>query len=75
MRKVRDQSGLDACARARNMQGAFALKTGAYPRGDLILIDDVITTGATLSEAARALTKQGFRPLASVTACVAQPLR
>ncbi len=75
VRKVRDQSGLHACARARNMQGAFALKTGAYPRGDLILIDDVVTTGATLCEAARALTNQGFRPLAAVTACVAQPLR
>ncbi|MSO42630.1 MAG: hypothetical protein CK518_03490 [Actinobacteria bacterium] len=75
VRKVRDQSGLHASARARNMQGAFALKCGAYPRGDLILIDDVVTTGATLGEAARALTSQGFHVIASVTACLAQPLR
>lgn len=74
-RKVRDQSLLLAKARASNMNGAIALKSGAYPRGDLILIDDVVTTGATLREAARALHAQGFPVLASVTACVAQPLR
>lgn len=74
-RKVVDQSGLDATARTENMQGAFALKQGAFPRGDLILIDDVVTTGATLTEAARVLRLHGLHVLASVTACVAQPLR
>ena len=75
IRKVRDQTGLQSKDRSKNMEGAFALKRGAFPRGDLILIDDVVTTGATLREAARALMSQGFNVLASVTACVAQPLR
>lgn len=75
VRKVRDQSGLHASERSINMQGALALKRGAFPRGDLVLIDDVVTTGATLREAARALNSQGFHVLGSVTACVAQPLR
>ena len=75
IRKVLDQTGLQSKSRSKNMDGAFALKRGAFPRGDLILIDDVVTTGATLREAARALTSQGFHVLASVTACVAQPLR
>jgi len=75
VRKVRDQSGLHADARAQNLRGAFGVKAGSYPRGDLVLIDDVVTTGSTLREAARALTCQGFSVLASVTACVAQPLR
>ena len=74
-RRVVDQSGLDATARTENMQGAFALKAGVFPRGDLILIDDVVTTGATLCDAARALGLHGLPVLASVTACVAQPLR
>lgn len=74
-RKVVDQSRLDAAARAENVQGAFVLKRGTFPRGDLILIDDVVTTGATLTEAARVLRLQGLHVLASVTACVAQPLR
>lgn len=75
IRKVQDQSGLGAMARSLNMHGAFAMKSGAYPRGDLVLIDDVVTTGATLTEAARALASRGHNVLASVTACVAQPLR
>ncbi len=75
VRKVRDQSGLHADARAENLRGAFGVKAGSYPRGDLVLIDDVVTTGSTLREAVRALTCQGFSVLASVTACVAQPLR
>jgi len=74
-RRVQDQSSLSAKARLTNMRGAFSLRTNTYPRGDLILIDDVVTTGATVSEAARALNSQGFRVLASVTACLAQPLR
>ena len=75
VRKVKDQSALTAKARASNMKGAFGLANNIYPRGDLILIDDVVTTGATVSEAARALNSHGFAVLGSVTACVAQPLR
>jgi predicted amidophosphoribosyltransferase len=75
LRKVKDQSGLSAKARANNMLGAFGIAANIYPRGDLILIDDVVTTGATVSEATRALSSHGFSVLGSVTACVAQPLR
>ena len=74
-RRVKDQSSLSAKARLTNMRGAFSISTNTYPRGDLILIDDVVTTGATVSEAARALNSHGFHVLASVTACLAQPLR
>ena len=74
-RKVKDQSTLSAKARLTNMRGAFSVTSNTYPRGDLILIDDVVTTGATVSEAARALNSRGFHVLASVTACLAQPLR
>jgi predicted amidophosphoribosyltransferase len=77
-RRVSDQSGLTRVQRSSNMQGAFSLKPGAILRGDAIVIDDVVTTGATLQEAARALNSQGFHAFASVcavTACVAQPLR
>ena len=75
VRRVRDQSGLHADTRSENVRGAFGVKAGSYPRGNLVLIDDVVTTGSTLREAVRALTWQGFAPLASVTACVALPLR
>jgi len=77
-RRVLDQSGLTKAQRISNMHGAFSLKSGVILRGDAILIDDVVTTGATLREAARALNSQGFLAFGSVsavTACVSQPLR
>jgi predicted amidophosphoribosyltransferase len=77
-RGVSDQSGLSRVQRSSNMLGAFSLKSGAVLRGDAIVIDDVITTGATLREAARALNSKGshgFGSVCAVTACVAQPLR
>ena len=75
-RRVRDQSGLHRDARAANLAGAFSLSSRV--RGELILVDDVVTTGATLREAVRAVNSQGFQVVGSViaiTACVAQPLR
>ena len=77
-RRVSDQAGLTRIQRSANMHEAFSLKPGAILRGDAIVIDDVVTTGATLQEAARALNSQGFHAFGSVcavTACVAQPLR
>ena len=75
-RRVLDQSGLHREERATNLAGAFTLRSRV--RGELILVDDVVTTGATLREAARAVNSQGFQAVGSVTAitaCVAQPLR
>ena len=75
-RRVLDQSGLHRDERATNLAGAFRITSHA--RGELILIDDVVTTGATLREALRAVNSQGFHAAGSVsavTACVAQPLR
>ncbi len=75
-RKVMDQSRLHRDQRATNLAGAFSLRCAA--RGELILIDDVVTTGATLREAVRAVNSQGIHavgPVSAVTACVAQPLR
>jgi predicted amidophosphoribosyltransferase len=72
--KTTDQTGLNRQQRLENMKGSMSMKTMA--RGELILIDDVITTGATLKEAARALNSQGFyAQISAITACVAQPLR
>jgi predicted amidophosphoribosyltransferase len=75
-RRVKDQSGLHRQERATNLAGAFRLSSQV--RGELILVDDVVTTGATLREAFRAVNSQGIHAIGSVsaiTACVAQPLR
>lgn len=72
-RKVRDQSNLDAKNRAINLDEA--LISLRFLRGQAVLIDDLVTTGSTLHEAARALRTGGITVAAAVTACVAEPLR
>ncbi len=73
IRRVRDQSNLDAKDRAVNLDGA--LISLRFLSGRAVLIDDLVTTGATLHEAARALRAKGIDVAAAVTACVAEPLR
>ncbi|NLC11325.1 MAG: ComF family protein [Firmicutes bacterium] len=55
------QTGLKRSQREKNVQGAFAVKEGqAIPRGlPLLLVDDVMTTGATANEASRILRQAG----------------
>jgi len=53
------QTGLDARARRRNLRGAFALAPGFVLPPHVVVLDDVMTTGATLREAASLLREQG----------------
>lgn len=53
------QTELDAHARRRNVRGAFALREGAAVPPHVALLDDVMTTGATLAECARVLRRAG----------------
>ncbi|WP_425481296.1 ComF family protein [Luteimonas gilva] len=53
------QSRLDAAARRRNLRGAFAVDPGVVLPPHVAVIDDVVTTGATLHAAAQALRRAG----------------
>jgi len=68
-RTVSDQSGLGAAARADNLAGAHRVRPRALSRlhggAAVVLVDDLVTTGASLAEAARALTGVGLAPLAA----------
>lgn len=69
-RPVRDQAGLDATARADNLRGAVATRPRAARalRGvPCVLVDDVVTTGVTLQDCARALREAGCGPVIAVT--------
>jgi ComF family protein len=55
------QSELSASARARNVRGAFEVV--ARPPARIALVDDVLTTGSTLREAARALQMAGAQSI------------
>ncbi|MSP73634.1 MAG: ComF family protein [Myxococcales bacterium] len=57
-RDIRPQVGLDAAARRSNIRGAFEGTQRVVGR-DVLVVDDVRTTGATLSEATCALRAAG----------------
>ena len=77
LRRIRHsapQTSLSRDERLRNLAGAFAVNTDALPfqssfppQSRLILLDDVVTTGATLSEAARTLRNAGFTRVEQLT--------
>lgn len=48
--------------RRQELRGAFAMATGAEVAGaDILLVDDIMTTGTTLTECARTLKRAGAR--------------
>ena len=51
--------------RFRNVRGAFRVRPRRYDKGSrILLVDDVLTTGATCSEAASMLKKAGAKTVA-----------
>ncbi|MSR07426.1 MAG: ComF family protein [Gemmatimonadetes bacterium] len=81
-RETPSQTSLTPEARLANVTGAFAAfpppserrnGSGATEMPAAILVDDVLTTGATLSEAAQALAGAGWGPVMAVTFARAEP--
>lgn len=69
IRHTPSQSGLGAGARRRNLITAFRIR-GHIDAGHLVIVDDVITTGATCSELGRALLGVGVKRVSAL--CVAR---
>ena len=66
---TRFQTGLTAAARRANVKGAFAVRGRARIAGrTVVLVDDVLTTGATASACAQALREAGAREVRLLTA-------
>ncbi len=67
-RRTIPQTRLSPTQRRRNLRGAFGIRRGSDVAGrDVLLVDDVLTTGTTANEAARVLKRAGAR---SVTVAV-----
>ncbi len=66
-RSVLDQVGLSAIQRQANVDGAFEARKNLS--GAVMLVDDVITTGATLNSAARVLRLAGAQQVFALTLC------
>jgi predicted amidophosphoribosyltransferase len=68
-KSIEDQSKLNKGERAANLYGAYlAICPESAPK-NLIIIDDLITTGASVQEAVRVLSIINLRPVAIITAC------
>lgn len=63
-RKISDQSKLTRGEREANLAGSMLAKPLAAP---VVLVDDVVTTGASLREAARAMTAAGNQVVGFIT--------
>jgi len=69
VRETRAQSSLGPRERRRNVRGAFRVAHPAWVRGrSVLVVDDVLTTGATLSEAMAVLRAAGARTAGAVLA-------
>jgi len=72
-RETRSQVGLSAMERQENMQSAFKANPEKVSGRTVLLIDDVSTTGATLSSAAEALYESGAKDVFAVTVARSLP--
>jgi ComF family protein len=74
--RVRDtspQAGLTAAERRRNLAGAFEARAERVRDRRVLVIDDVLTTGATLEAVTRALTDAGAAEVHVLTLARAVP--
>jgi predicted amidophosphoribosyltransferase len=70
-RPVLDQAGLSADQRASNLLGAF--RVSSLPPGpSVVVVDDVVTTGSSLTEATRALEEAGHNVVGAATVAATQ---
>jgi ComF family protein len=68
VRPTRPQVELSGSERIKNVAGAFSLRRPDEMRGrDILLIDDVYTTGATMNECARVLKDAGASRVTALT--------
>jgi predicted amidophosphoribosyltransferase len=71
---VRDSAGLGVAERAVNLSGAMVAQPPSTAGATVVIVDDIVTTGATLTEAARALRTAGWE-VAGAAVVAATPLR
>lgn len=67
---ARDSVGLGTSDRERNIAGRVLLLRGQRPRDEVVIVDDIVTTGATARESVRVLQTAGIR-VAAVLAIAA----
>ena len=76
-RKIQDQTKLNHSARFANLSGAYSflsVNSGNELPPNVVVIDDLVTTGASMREAIRVLRSEKgaeMRPIKAISACIA----
>jgi competence protein ComFC len=73
-RDNRTQVGLTPLERRENVRGAFRAESGLVKGMNILLMDDIATTGATLASGASALLEAGARSVYGLTLARALPV-
>jgi len=73
MRETRSQVGLSPMERKENISGAFRAVPVLAAGKVILLVDDVVTTGATLRACSEALIKAGAKHIYALTLARALP--
>ncbi len=68
-KNMKDQSRLNSKQRMKNTYGMFEVASCENPQGAIFLIDDLVTTGASIMEGIRALFEAKITVTAAITAC------
>lgn len=73
MRHTKPQIGLSPSERKRNVQEAFTAEPDAVKKKNILLIDDVLTTGATMISASGSLLEAGAKSVSAY--CLARAVQ
>ena len=74
VKRTKPQKKLDDKERGENMQGAFGVAKAWKAKNNVLLIDDIYTTGNTIHTAAKILKKAGVQNVYFLTISIGQGL-
>lgn len=66
VRGKKQQARLTPADRVKNIKGVFELGEEPLEQKNIIIVDDVVTTGSTLKEAIKTLEREGYRVKAAI---------
>ncbi|WNC68886.1 ComF family protein [Thalassotalea nanhaiensis] len=72
--KTDSQVGQSGANRRRNLKGAFAIDKPKILPAHVGIVDDVVTTGATVSEISKLLTQHGVKKITVLSVCLTIPV-
>ena len=70
VKKTQAQKELNDQERLTNLKEAFSIRKGKIPYKNVILVDDIYTTGSTMDAAAGLLKEHGVKNVCFVCICI-----